>query len=141
VPNPSYEVRLERVPGGLRLAQWSGGALERQAPVLPSAHLGRLILTAIEREVIEGQEAQELGGALAAQPVGDSAGGTTATSPGRAGDLREELRIERFAEGRLRLGRWLLRPGRGWELQSAPVMLPASRFAEALRQAAGAGML
>ena len=32
----------------------------------------------------------------------------------------------------LRVARWIMRPGRGWELQDAPVMLPAARFAEAL---------
>jgi len=128
----------------LRLAQWSGGALERRAPVIGGSDLRRLVLTAVEREVAEGEEARELGEALAtAAPTQDLAWAEEpmAASPGRAGDLREELRVERVEGGRLRLGRWLLRPGRGWELQAAPVMLPASRFAEALRQAAGAGLL
>jgi hypothetical protein len=31
------EVRLEKVPGGLRLAEWAGGSLRRSAPVLPAA--------------------------------------------------------------------------------------------------------
>jgi len=62
-------------------------------------------------------------------------------SPGRAGELREELRVEALDHGRMRLARWLLRPGRGWELQEAPVMLPAARYAEALESAAAAGIL
>src|SRR5215208_5906713 len=32
-----YEVRLERVPGGVRLASWSLGQLQRGAPVLDAA--------------------------------------------------------------------------------------------------------
>ena len=35
----TVEVRLEKVPGGIRLAAWSGGALQREAPVLPAADL------------------------------------------------------------------------------------------------------
>src|SRR5687767_819701 len=30
---PRYEVRLERVPGGVRLARWALGQLQRDAPV------------------------------------------------------------------------------------------------------------
>ena len=56
-------------------------------------------------------------------------------SPGRAGDLKEELRVERVDDGRVRVGRWLFWPGRGWELQEAPPMFPAARYAEALASA------
>src|SRR5437763_13218810 len=38
-----YEVRFEKVPGGLRVAEWRGGALERQAPVLPASALRELV--------------------------------------------------------------------------------------------------
>src|SRR3954451_11316699 len=38
-----YEVRLEQVPGGLRLGQWRGGELERKAPVLPASTLRELV--------------------------------------------------------------------------------------------------
>jgi hypothetical protein len=41
----------------------------------------------------------------------------------------------------LRVGRWLYRPNAGWELQEAPVMLPAKRFAEALQKAVRGGVL
>ena len=51
---------------------------------------------------------------------------------GRAGDMREELRVEPRDHGMLRIARWLLFPSRGWELQDAAPMLPASRYAEAL---------
>src|SRR5262249_15559472 len=30
----SYDVRLERVPGGVRLAEWASGRIRRRAPVL-----------------------------------------------------------------------------------------------------------
>ena len=43
--------------------------------------------------------------------------------------------------GRVRVGRWVLRPGSGWQLQEAPPMLPAARFAEALAGAAREGLL
>jgi hypothetical protein len=39
----------------------------------------------------------------------------------------------------VRVARWILRPGAGWELQDAPPMLPAARFAEALSAARRAG--
>jgi hypothetical protein len=52
--------------------------------------------------------------------------------------MQEELRVERLEDGRVRIGRWILRPGAGWELQEAPVMLPVKRYAEAIR---GAGIL
>ena len=38
-----YEVRLEKVPGGLRLAEWAGSQLRRRAPVLPSGDLMALL--------------------------------------------------------------------------------------------------
>jgi hypothetical protein len=40
---------------------------------------------------------------------------------------------------RVRVARWLHYPSRGWELQDAPPMLPAARYAEALRAFFGAG--
>jgi hypothetical protein len=39
------------------------------------------------------------------------------------------------------VARWLRRPGIGFELIDAPVMLPAKRIAEALRDAARRGVL
>jgi hypothetical protein len=55
--------------------------------------------------------------------------------------MREELRVEADREGMVRIARWLYRPNRGWELQDAPVMLPAKRYAEALGRAVRAGVL
>ena len=55
--------------------------------------------------------------------------------------MQEELRVEPVGDGRVRIGRWILRPGADWELQNAPVMMPAKRYAEALRAAAARGLL
>jgi len=117
-----YELRLERVPGGLRLAAWTAGAIARSAPVLALDDLPRLLASAAEKGLLEG----------GAQLEGEPEEGATGASPGRAGELREELRAERLPDDRLRIARWILRPGRGWELQEAPVMLPAERYLEAL---------
>jgi hypothetical protein len=118
----SYEVRLERVPGGLRLAEWSDGQLRRRAPVLDRGDLAGLVAGAAEKGLLgEGDLARI------------AAGAEGAVSPGRSGELREELRAESLDDGKVRIGRWLYRPGTGeWELQEAPPMLPASRYAEAL---------
>ena len=79
---------------------------------------------------------------MRADPDGGAADhGAPAASPGRAGDLREELRVERLDGDEVRIGRWLLYPSRGWELQEGPPMLPAVRYAEALREAARRGLL
>lgn len=133
-----YEVRLEKVPGGVRLAQWSRGSLERTAPELPAADLAALVAAALEKELLEPRDAERLGAAMAA-PDGET--GDYGASAGTAGDLREELRVERAGDGRVRVGRWLFWPGRGWELQEAPPMFPVARYAEALRQAAERGVL
>jgi hypothetical protein len=124
----SYEVRLERVPGGLRLASWTAGSIRRAAPVLAAEDLPGLLQSAAENGVLE--DGKDLLG-VAEAPLAQGA------SPGRAGELREELRVEALDDGRLRVGRWLMRPGRGGELQEAPVMLPPARYAEALRRASG----
>ncbi|HLM09121.1 MAG TPA: hypothetical protein VK307_05395 [Thermoleophilaceae bacterium] len=131
------EVRLERVPGGLRLALWHAGQLVRAAPVISATELPGLLAAAVDKELLSADETTlaPCGTSEAAQP------GTFGASPGRSGELREELRVERFDAERLRIARWLLRPGRGWELQEAPVMLPAKRFAQALAAAAGRGVL
>ena len=67
--------------------------------------------------------------------------GAHGASPGRTGELRDELRVERLDDDRLRIARWIMRPNRGWELQEAPVLLPAGRFLGALGSAAGRGVL
>ena len=118
----SYEVRLERVPGGLRLAEWSQGELRRRAPVLDSAGLSALVGGAAEKGILGEGELACI-----------AAGGGRGVSAGRSGELRDELRVETLEDDRIRIGRWLYRPGTGrWELQQAPPMLPASRYAEAL---------
>ena len=120
-----YEVRLERVPGGLRLASWSAGSIRRAAPTLRAEDIPGLLERAAEAGVIDDEVAAN------GPPSREGA------SPGRAGELSEELRVEPLDDGRVRLARWILRPNRGWELQEAPVMLPAARYAEALRRASG----
>lgn len=126
-----YEVRLERVPGGLRLAEWplGRGELRRRAPVLAAGDLPGLVERAIERGVVGGPDADKLTKAVTTEEGGG-------VSRGRAGELWEELRVERLEADRVRIARWIERPGSGWERQETPVMLPAARFAEALSGAA-----
>jgi hypothetical protein len=121
-----YEVRLEKVPGGVRLAQWTGGSIEKAAPVLSAADLAPMLTTTRERSLLAERDQEALERAVPEELVG------VGVSPGRSGDMREELRAEAGDDGMLRIGRWLYRPNQGWELQEAPVMLPAKRLAEAL---------
>ena len=127
-----HEIRLERVPGGLRLAAWLGGQIVRRAPVLAAGDLPQLLADAATKDLL-------------VVPSGsvrttrrDSEYGA---SPGRSGELRDELRVERLDGDRVRIARWILRPNAGWELQEAPVMLPPARFVEALAAAAQKGVL
>jgi len=132
----SYIVRLERVPGGVRLAEWAGSELRRRAPVLRARDLEDL---AVEAEgVLSDSDAQALAGALRQER---SADGGVGVSRGRAGDFREELRVEAIGDDHVRIGRWIQRPGTGWELRDAAPMLPASRYAEALADASRKGVL
>ncbi len=132
----TYEVRLESVPGGLRLASWMAGQIRRAAPVLAVEDLPGLLQRAAESGVLDRSP-----GLLRAAQVPPAGHPEHGASPGRAGELREELRVEALDAGRMRVARWLLRPGKGWELQEAPVMLPAARYAEALGSAAAAGII
>jgi hypothetical protein len=134
------EVRLEKVPGGVRLAVWEGRSLERRAPVLAAADLRVMVAEARERDLLAPRDLEALEHALGTDPAEGEAAEFGA-SPGRAGDMREELRVEPAGDGSVRIGRWIHWPGSGWELQDAPVMLPAKRFAEALRAAARGGVL
>lgn len=131
-------MRLEKVPGGVRLGQWHGSALCRRAPVLPAAELADLVARA--GEALPARDAERLGAALAQAPV-QRDGLPVGVSRGRSGDFEEQLRVERLDDGRLRVGRWVRRPTVGWELQDAAPMLPASRYAEALADAARRGVL
>jgi len=142
----SYEVRLERVPGGIRLAEWDGSGLRRRAPVLAAADVTSLVGAA--GGVLDGRDAARLAGALQVAPAATAgrpaeAGEKTqpGVSRGRSGDFKEELRVEPLGEGRVRIARWVLRPGSGWQLQEAPPMLPAARYAEALEDAARRGLV
>jgi len=136
-----YEVRLERVPGGVRLASWSLGQLQRGAPVLDAADVPTMVESARDRALLSERDLKSLEAALDVEPSEGAETAEFGASPGRSGDLRDELRIEPVGEGRLRVARWIMRPNFGWELQDAPVMLPAARYAEALRAAAHGGLL
>jgi hypothetical protein len=127
------EIRMERVPGGLRLAEWHAGQISRKAPVLDAADLPRLLAEAAGKDVLSVAEPVE-GGA----PAPDESYGT---SPGRTGDFLDELRVERVEGDRVRIARWIRRPNVGWQLQEAPVMLPPERFEQALASAAARGVL
>ena len=126
------EVRLEKVPGGLRLAMWQAGQLVKDAPIVALEDLPSLLRSAAEQGLIEPAEFSR---------DGDPAIGAHGASPGRTGELADELRVERLDDDRLRIARWIMRPNRGWELQEAPVLLPAGRFLGALGSAAGRGVL
>lgn len=133
-PYDGAEIRLERVPGGLRLAAWRGGQIERTAPVLAASDVPTLLAEAAAQDLLPLDGPAEPSAANA-EP------GTFGASAGRAGELRDELRVERIDDGRVRVARWVMRPNRGWELQQAPVMLPPKRFSEALAAAARKGVL
>jgi hypothetical protein len=126
------EVHLEKVPGGLRLASWHAGQLVKDAPVMALEDLPALLRAAAEQGLMDAPELLL---------DGDPALGAHGASPGRTGELRDELRVERLDDERLRIARWIMRPNRGWELQEAPVLLPADRFAGALGSAAERGVL
>ena len=126
------EVRLEKVPGGLRLAIWQAGQMVKDAPELALEDLPRLLESAAEQGLLAPAD-------LSTQ--GDPAIGAHGASPGRTGELADELRVERLDDDRLRIARWIMRPNRGWELQEAPVLLPADRFLGALGSAAARGVL
>jgi hypothetical protein len=132
-PYEGAEVRLERVPGGLRMASWRGGQIERTAPVLDAADAPALLAEAATKELLPVPPPENGGGA------GEI--GAFGASPGRSGELRDELRVERIDDRRIRVARWIMRPNRGWELQEAPVMLPPARFTQALAAAASKGVL
>jgi hypothetical protein len=131
-PYDGAEVRLERVPGGLRMAAWRGGQIERAAPVLAGPDLPALLGEAAAKELLS---------VALTTGAGEAEPGAYGASPGRTGELRDELRVERLDDERVRVARWIMRPNRGWELQEAPVMLPPQRFAQALSAAADRGVL
>jgi hypothetical protein len=126
-----YEVRLERVPGGLRLAAWQAGQIVRRAPVIAAPDLAPLLEEAAGKDLLEPPT-------LEAAAVAE---GEYGASPGRSGELRDELRVERLDGSRVRIARWILRPNAGWQLQEAPVLLPPARFVEALAAAARKGVI
>jgi hypothetical protein len=136
----TYEVRLERVPGGLRLAEWAAGSLRKSAPRAPAPDLVEMVLDAAAREVLTEAEGAKVRAALDGAPEAPAGEEPRGVSKGRAGELRDELRVEHEGE-RLRVARWVHRPGTGWELREAPVMMPPARLIEAVADAARKGVL
>jgi hypothetical protein len=126
------EVRLEKVPGGLRLAAWHAGQLVKDAPVVALDDLPEMLGSAAQQGLLAETELDWRG---------EPAVGGHGASPGRSGELRDELRVERLDDERLRIARWIMRPNRGWELQETPVLLPPERFLAALQAAAAKGVL
>src|SRR4051812_9318874 len=126
------EVRLEKVPGGLRLAAWHTGQLVKDAPVLALSDLPAMLRSAVEQGLLSEPETDWRG---------EPAVGRHGASPGRSGEMRDELRVERMDDDRIRIARWIMRPNRGWELQETPVLLPGERFLDALEDAAASGVL
>jgi hypothetical protein len=113
------------------VATWQAGQIVRRAPVLSVRDLASLLEDAAREDLLQPPS-------LETTVVGDGGYGV---SPGRSGELRDELRVERLDGARVRIGRWILRPNAGWELQEAPVMLPPARLVEALAAAARKGVL
>ena len=134
-PYDGAEIRLERVPGGLRMAAWRGGQIERLAPVVDAKDLPALIGEAVEEGLLSPPALMGSDPFTLAEP------GVFGASPGRTGELQDELRVERLEGDRVRIARWIMRPNRGWQLQEAPVLLPSERFTQALAAAAGKGVL
>ena len=95
------EVRLEKVPGGLRLAAWHGGQLVKDAPVLALLDLPDMLSSAAEQGLLSQPEADW---------SGKPAVGLHGASPGRSGELRDELRVERLDDHQVRIARWIMRP-------------------------------
>lgn len=129
-----YEIRLEQVPGALRMGQWRGGELERKAPILTPSALRELIEEATGRGFL----------AVDLPETSAEATGEVAVSAGRSGDMNEELRLERMPEpGFVRIARWVFWPGEGvgWELHDSPVMLPPKRYEQVLQDAAAKGLV
>ena len=132
-PYDGAEIRLERVPGGLRMASWRGGQIERVAPELDAADVPALLAEAATQDVLAVEPSAAPYAAPGAEP------GSYGASPGRTGELRDELRVERLEDGKVRVARWIMRPNRGWELQAAPVMLPPEALRAGARGRGGQG--
>ena len=86
------EVRLEKVPGGLRLAGWHAGQLVKRRA---GARAGRPARAAgLGRGA--GPAAELPAGAGRGGWRGEPGVGAHGASPGRTGELRDELRVERL---------------------------------------------
>ena len=122
------------MPGGLRLAAWRGGQIERTAPVLAAADLPALLAEAAAQDLLSLAGVAEPS-AAAPSPA------PSAPVPAARASCATSCAWSGSTDGRVRVARWIMRPNRGWELQQAPVMLPPKRFSEALAAAARKGVL
>lgn len=129
----SGDIKLEKVPGGLRLAAWRNGSIEKRAPTLSRSDARALAEEARERGIVR----------FDLPEASDSRSQGTAASEGRAGDMKEELRLETLDEGMVRIARWVFWPGAGvgWEMQDSPVLLPEDRFEQVFSEAARTGLI
>jgi hypothetical protein len=127
------DIKLEKVPGGLRLAAWRAGSIEKRAPTLSRSAARALVEEARERGIVS----FDLPEAAEARSSG------IAASEGRSGDMKEELRLETLDEGLVRLARWVFWPGGGvgWEMHDSPVLLPENRFEQVFSEAARNGLI
>lgn len=140
-----YEVRLERVPGGVRVGEWVAGTLRQRAPRLAADDLAALLRSAIEAQILDPADSRRLSDAL--QPSAEASHAPTedefGRSPGRAGEMREELRIEpgETSPDMVRIARWMYKPGTGWQLHDAPTLFAPRRYAEAIASALRCGVI
>lgn len=127
------DIRLEKVPGGLRLAAWRAGSIDKRAPTMPRSAARALAEEGRERGIVNFD---------LPEPTETRSQGTAA-SEGRAGDMKEELRLETLDEGLVRIARWVFWPGAGagWQLQDSPVLLPEDRFEQVFSEAARSGLI
>ena len=126
------EVRLERVPGGLRLAEWQAGQIARKAPELDAPTFPGCW----PRPRTRGSWRPPRRGATARPP-------RAAMAPARAvpGTCARSCAWSAWAPAASASRAGCSGPNAGWQLQEAPVMLPAARFREAIESAAEQGVL
>lgn len=127
------DIKLEKVPGGLRLAAWRAGTIEKRAPTLSRSDARALAGEARERGIVS----------FDLPEPADARTSGIAASEGRAGDMKEELRLETLDEGLVRIARWVFWPGAGagWQMQDTPVLLPEARFEQVFSEAARNGLI
>ena len=129
-------MRLERVPGGLRLAEWQAGPSRAGRPCCARRPRRACWREAASKELVADARA------LADGRRAESGDVARMAAPARAARASCATSCGWSVDGEPRADRALgLRPGAGWQLQEAPVMLPPARFEQALAAAAEQGLL